>query len=39
MVIGEEELVDYGFSKATHIESVYGTPCAAWQNEVEYHSY
>jgi hypothetical protein len=96
MVIGEEELVDYGFSKATqwtclydlwqqesgwnvyaqnpsgaygipqsmpgdrmamfgsdyltdpttqikwglwYIKSVYGTPCAAWQNEVEYHSY
>jgi hypothetical protein len=95
-VIGQEELVDYGFSKATqwtclydlwqqesgwnvyaqnpsgaygipqslpgsrmamfgsdyltdpttqikwglwYIKSVYGTPCAAWQNEVEYHSY
>jgi Transglycosylase SLT domain len=22
-----------------YIKSVYGTPCAAWQNEVEYHSY
>ena len=21
-----------------YIKSVYGTPCAAWQNEVEYHS-
>jgi hypothetical protein len=96
MVIGEQELVDYGFSKATqwtclydlwqqesgwnvyaqnplgaygipqslpgnkmatfgsdyltdpttqikwglwYIKSVYGTPCAAWQNEVKYHSY
>ena len=96
MVIGEQELVDYGFSKATqwtclydlweqesgwnvyaqnpsgaygipqslpgskmamfgsdyltdpttqikwglwYIKSVYGTPCAAWQSEVEYHSY
>jgi Transglycosylase SLT domain len=96
MAIGEDELVDYGFSKATqwtclydlwqqesgwnvyaqnpsgaygipqslpgskmamfgsdyltdpttqikwglwYIKSIYGTPCAAWQNEVEYHSY
>jgi transglycosylase-like protein with SLT domain len=95
-VIGEEELVDFGFSKSTqwpclydlwqqesgwnvyaenpsgaygipqslpgnrmamfgsdyltdpttqikwglwYIKSVYGTPCAAWQNELEYHSY
>ena len=96
MVIGQQQLVDYGFDKATqwtclydlwqqesgwnvyaqnpsgaygipqslpgsrmamfgsdyltdpttqikwglwYIKSVYGTPCAAWQNEVEYHSY